>query len=110
MTTSDDKIEEQVASLRGEQAERVPADVLDVFEQERRQLGRAGVPQNVAKPGQLLPDAELLDARGEPTTLSDARARAPAVIVHLYRRVAPVLQPRVAPTRPRSYLRSRSWG
>jgi hypothetical protein len=51
MTTSEDRIEEQVASLHAKQAERVPADVLDAFEQERQQLGRAGVPQNVAKPG-----------------------------------------------------------
>jgi peroxiredoxin len=70
-----------VASLHAEQAERVPVDVLDVFEQERQQLGRAGVPQNAAKPGRLLPDAKLLDARGEPTTLSKALRTRPAVIV-----------------------------
>ncbi|MET8404087.1 peroxiredoxin-like family protein [Streptomyces sp900116325] len=51
------------------------------FAEEREQLAAAGVPTGVAGPHTELADAELLDAHGRPTTLHEALAGRPAVVV-----------------------------
>ena len=58
--------------------------VMDVFAAEAAALETLSVPDGVAAVGSALPDADLLDVYGAPTTLSAARAGAPAVVV-LYR-------------------------
>lgn len=59
----------------------LPAEVLVTFGAERRELAAAGLPSGVAAPGADLPDADVLDAHGNPTTLRAALAGRPAVIV-----------------------------
>lgn len=74
-------IAHQAAALQAHMAEQVPAEILAPFAEERQQLAAAGVPTGVARPGATLPDADLLDAHGRPTTLRGAMAGRPAVVV-----------------------------
>jgi peroxiredoxin len=77
---------EQIAALQNEQRRSgaLPADIAATFSAEQAALDAAGVPAGVLAPGAPVPDGELLDVDGEPTTLAAARAGAPAVVV-LYR-------------------------
>ncbi|QMU70813.1 peroxiredoxin-like family protein [Streptacidiphilus sp. P02-A3a] len=84
MTTSTQPIAEQVAALNAVVAERLPADVLADFGEEQAALDAAGVPSGAARPGAAMPDGDLLDLHGAPTTLAAARGDAPSVVV-LYR-------------------------
>ncbi len=77
-------IAEQVAELKAGLPGRLPDEVLAAFAAEQDGLVRAGVPAGVARPGAAMPDGDLLDVHGEPTTLAAARAGRPAVVV-LYR-------------------------
>jgi peroxiredoxin len=79
MTTN--PIADQAAALGATMAGQVPAEALAAFAEERRQLAAAGLPAGVAQPGAELPDAELVDAHGKPTTLRDVLADKPAVVV-----------------------------
>lgn len=79
MTTA--PIADQAAELQANMAQQVPAEVLAPFAQEVQQLAAAGVPAGVARPGATLPDADLLDAHGDPTTLRGALAGKPGVVV-----------------------------
>ncbi|WP_244790766.1 peroxiredoxin-like family protein [Streptomyces sp. BJ20] len=79
MTTT--PIADQVAQLNEAMAAQAPAEVLEEFRSEQAGLGAAGVPSGVAEAGTLLPDAELLDAYGDATTLMRTLAGRPAVIV-----------------------------
>ena len=81
MADTDRIIAEQSAALSKEAARRLPADVLGALEGERHRLIDRGIPAGVATAGTAMPDADLLDAHGKPTTLNDARADRPAVIV-----------------------------
>ncbi|MFI5614130.1 peroxiredoxin-like family protein [Amycolatopsis sp. NPDC051903] len=74
-------IADQAAVLQANLAERVPPAVLAQFTEEVQQLATAGVPAGVAQPGARLPEGDLLDAHGEPTTLYAALAGKPAVVV-----------------------------
>jgi len=57
------------------------ADIISAFSAEQAELDAAGVPGGVAAPGSPMPDGELLDVHGAPTTLAQIRAGRPAVVV-----------------------------
>ena len=80
MTTTS-TIAEQVASLHQASAGQLPAEVAEAFATERRDLAARGNPSGVAEPGSRLPDGELLDVAGQPTTLAQNLGGKPAVIV-----------------------------
>ena len=77
-------IADRVAQLHEDLPGRIPGTVRAAFNAQQTGLGTAGVPPGAAKPGDALPDPELLDVHGVPTTLAAVRAGKPAVIV-LYR-------------------------
>ena len=74
-------IADQGAELRRAAADSLPPEVNDVFEAERQHLIGRGTPGGVAGPGVPMPDGDLLDSHGDPTTLAEARAGRPAVVV-----------------------------
>jgi peroxiredoxin len=59
----------------------MPADVIAAFTADQSALDARGVPQNVAAPGSVMPDGDLLDVQGAPTSLARLRAGRPAVVV-----------------------------
>jgi hypothetical protein len=61
-----------------------PADVLNTFRSEHAAPEATAVPAGVAEPGDPMPDAQLLDVHGAPTTLAKAVSGRSAVVV-LYR-------------------------
>jgi len=79
--TTTSTIVEQVASLHQASAGQLPAAVAEAFATEQRELAAAGNPPGVAEPGMQLPDGELLDVVGRPTTLVQNLGGKPAVIV-----------------------------
>ncbi|MGW5202075.1 peroxiredoxin-like family protein [Streptomyces spiralis] len=74
-------IADQVAALTETMAAQVPADALEAFHAEELRLDAAGVPAGVTEVGSAIPEAQLLDAHGNLTTLREARGGRPAVIV-----------------------------
>ena len=80
MTTTS-TIAEQVAGYHRASAGQLPAEVAEAFAAEPRELAAAGRPPGVAEPGSRLPDGELLDVGGQPTTLAQNVGGKPAVIV-----------------------------
>jgi peroxiredoxin len=76
-----DTIADRVAQLQSGIAGRLPQDVLNAFGAEQDALQEAGVPAGVAAPGSVMPDAQLLDVHGEPTTLAAAVGGRSAVVV-----------------------------
>ncbi|MFF7156028.1 peroxiredoxin-like family protein [Streptomyces sp. NPDC088197] len=74
-------VADRAAEVQAQAAGRLPAEVGTAFENERRRLMAAGVPDGVAGPGTAMPDGDLLDATGRPTSLSAVRAGRPAVVV-----------------------------
>jgi peroxiredoxin len=79
--TTASTIAEQVASLHRASAGQLPPEVAEAFATEQRDLAAAGHPSGVAEPGSHLPDGELLDVGGQPTTLAQNLGGKPAVIV-----------------------------
>jgi peroxiredoxin len=79
ITTS--TIAEQVASHHRASAGQLPPEVAEAFATEQRDLAAAGNPSGVAEPGSRLPDGELLDVDGQPSTLAQNLGGKPAVIV-----------------------------
>lgn len=74
-------IAERVAELNAATAGRLPAEVASAFTADQARLREEGVPSEVAAPGTRLDDAKLLDAHGEPTTLSTVAKGSRAVLV-----------------------------
>jgi peroxiredoxin len=74
-------IADQVAALTETMATQMPAEALEAFRAEQLKLDATAVPEGVAVPGTAMPEAQLLDAHGNPTTLRATRAGRPAVIV-----------------------------
>jgi peroxiredoxin len=74
-------IAEQAAALAAQFATQAPTDVIEAFTAEQRRLAEAGPPAGVLAPGAPMPDGQLLDAEGRPTTLTQARAGRDAVVV-----------------------------
>jgi peroxiredoxin len=79
--TTNATIAEQVADHHRASAGHLPAAISEAFAAEQRDLAAAAVPSGMPQPGAKLPDAGLLDVTGQPTTLADAQAGKPAVIV-----------------------------
>jgi peroxiredoxin len=88
MTTTPDTnpatIADRVAELHQAMAGQLPDEVRNAFGAEQAALQASGVPNSVAAPGDSMPDAQLLDVNGAPTTLANAVGGRPAVAV-LYR-------------------------
>jgi peroxiredoxin len=80
-TTSPAPIAEQVASHHRASAGQLPPEVAEAFAAEQRGLAAADHPSGVAELGSRLPDGELLDVAGQPTTLGQSLGGKPAVIV-----------------------------
>jgi len=79
--TTTPTIAEQVASHHQASSGQLPPEVAEAFATEQRDLAAAGNPSGVAEPGIQLPDGELLDVGGQPTTLTQNLDGKPAVIV-----------------------------
>jgi peroxiredoxin len=73
-------IAEQLLRLRASIGENAPAEVAEIFLREQRALASV-TPVGSIEPGGRLPDAALLDPDGQPTTLSEALAGRPGVLV-----------------------------
>jgi peroxiredoxin len=81
MTTQTLKIEEQTQAFSTGAAATMPAEVMAAFVAEQVGLDAAGVPAGVSAPGTPMPEGDLLDVHGAPTTLAQVRAGRPAVVV-----------------------------
>ena len=81
MTTTQTPIAHEVVALKAGMATQVPAEALQTFGAEQADLDAVGVPSGIAQAGTPMPDGELLDVRGEATSLEQARAGRPAVVV-----------------------------
>lgn len=81
MTPSDQTFTARFAELEANVAEKLPAGASAAFTAERAQLDAAGLPAGIAVAGRPMPDASLLDAHGNPTTLAQTIAGGPAVVV-----------------------------
>src|SRR5271170_156266 len=79
MTT--DTIAEQVSTMHAGLASQPPNEIMGAFAREQADLAARGTPNGVAATGASLPDADLLDAHGTPTTLYTVTDGRPAVIV-----------------------------
>jgi peroxiredoxin len=79
--TTTSTIAEQVASYHRASTGQLPPEVAEAFAAEQRTLAAAGHPSGAAEPGSRLPDGELLDVAGRPTTLAETLSGKPAVIV-----------------------------
>jgi peroxiredoxin len=76
-----DTIADRVAQLQTGIAGRLPHDVASTFGAEQDILKEVGVPAGVAPPGSVMPDAQLLDVHGAPTTLASSVGGRSAVVV-----------------------------
>ena len=63
---------------------RLPTPIAQTFAAEQAKLSQGGVPGDVLAVGEPMPDGDLLDVAGSPTSLTAARDDEPAVVV-LYR-------------------------
>ncbi len=81
MAGKDTTIADRAAQVRQQSAQRLPADVTAAFDTELARLVSRGIPSGVAAPGTAMPDGDLLDVDGKPTTLTEVRAGRPAVVV-----------------------------
>ena len=79
--TADQTIAAQVADYHHASAGQLPAEVAAAFTAEQRDLAAAELPARTARPGDRMPDGELLDVAGKPTTLAETLGARPAVIV-----------------------------
>src|SRR5271154_580875 len=80
-TTESPSIAARVADLKAGLGDHLPAEVAATFAGEQTQLDRAGIPAGVAGAGTLVPDGDLFNAHGNPTSLADERHGRPAVVV-----------------------------
>jgi peroxiredoxin len=81
MATNAPTIGEQARAISSRSAASLPADVIDAFAADEAALNARGVPNGVASPGTAMPDGELLDVHGTPTSLSRLRGGKGAVVV-----------------------------
>jgi peroxiredoxin len=79
--TTTSTVAEQVADHHRASAGQLPAGIAEAFAAEQRTLAAAGDPSGTAQPGTRLPDGELLDVAGQPTSLAQSLDGKPAVIV-----------------------------
>ena len=81
MTTQTSSIGEQAQAFLAGPAAAMPAEAMDAFVAEQADLDEEGVPAGVSAPGAPMPDGELLDVRGDATSLAQVRAGRHAVVV-----------------------------
>ncbi|MGF6885117.1 peroxiredoxin [Nocardia sp. GAS34] len=81
MTSTNPTIAARIDLMHESTAHQLPEPALAAFAAEQARLTSDGFPDHVAKPGTAMPDADLLDVNGNPTTLHAALAGRPAVIV-----------------------------
>ena len=81
MTMHTPTISEQAHALAAASAANMPADVIAAFTADQAALEARGVPQNVVAPGSAMPDGDMLDVDGAPTSLARLRDGRPAVVV-----------------------------
>ncbi|MCW2719266.1 peroxiredoxin-like family protein [Pseudonocardia sp.] len=81
MTSTHETIATRVAALQAGMAGQLSADVGTAFAAEQTALQAAGVPAGVPTAGTAFPDAELIDATGQPTTVATVAAARAAVVV-----------------------------
>jgi peroxiredoxin len=74
-------IREQSEQIQAAAAERLPVEVLEVFNRSIQNLVDEGIPSNVVSVGDALPSFTLSDAMGSPTSLDQLVESGPAVIV-----------------------------
>jgi peroxiredoxin len=72
---------DELNAIQKESKLRLPADVLETFASDQKELDADGVPDTVAKVGTAVPDATLISATGTPVTLREVQGERPAVIV-----------------------------
>jgi peroxiredoxin len=81
MATPTPTISDQARALASTSAERLPADVIAAFTADQSALDARGVPPTVVAPGSAMPDGDLLDVDGAPTSLARLRGGRAAVVV-----------------------------
>lgn len=81
MTTDAVRIADQAADWQRNAAAGIPSEILEAFAADQSSLDSGGVPAGVAKPGTVMPDGDLLDIHGQPTSLALLRQDRPAVVV-----------------------------
>jgi peroxiredoxin len=79
--TSSSTITGRIAEMHATMAASPPAGPASAFAREQADLAAGGVPAGIARPGIVLPDAELLDVRGVATTLYAAAGGGTSVLV-----------------------------
>ncbi|MEU0503263.1 peroxiredoxin-like family protein [Nocardia sp. NPDC005998] len=84
MTSTNPTIAERVELMHQSTADQIPGPALTAFSAEQADLASHGLPESVAQAGTAMPDADLLDVHGNPTSLYAALAGRPAVLV-IYR-------------------------
>ena len=81
MTMHTPTISEQARAVAAGSIARLPADVVAAFTADRSALDARGVPPTVVAPGSVMPDCDLLDVHGAPTSLARLRGGGAAVVV-----------------------------
>jgi peroxiredoxin len=79
--TEPSTLADQIADFHTASARSPQPEAMAAFGIEQRALEAAGVPDGVAAVGIPMPDGQLLDVVGEPTSLTESRDGAPAVVV-----------------------------
>ena len=74
MTMHTPTIREQAHALAADSAANLPADVIAAFTADQAASEARGVPPNVVVAGTVMPDGDLLDVHGAPTSLARLRA------------------------------------
>jgi peroxiredoxin len=80
MTTAS-TIADLVAEMHTATAAALPDEVMTAFGREQTDLAASGMPAGIAPAGTRIPDADLLDVHGSPTTLYAATGGGAAVLV-----------------------------
>ena len=81
MALASPTIAEQSAAVSAGLVTQAPAHVLAAFGKDRAALDAAGVPTGVVAVGMQMPDGDLLDVNGAPTSIASTRHGKAAVIV-----------------------------
>ncbi len=79
--TSSSMITDRVAEMHAMRAAEPPNETMGAFAREQADLAAGGVPGGIAPAGTVLPDAELLDVHGAPTTLYAAAGDGTSVLL-----------------------------
>jgi peroxiredoxin len=79
--TAASTITDRVAEMHAAMTAQPPNEVMGAFGREQAALAAAGVPGGVAAPGTPVPDADLLNVHGSPTTLYAVTGDRAAVLV-----------------------------